>query len=161
MKRPLTEMDTRETITCIALEGAVSTVEWGSRRSSFCGTEADEDGNISFEHEAANLDAQSLALAARNSGGTANWYAGTVWLRVVFGPTHAHCYYGIGAGSTPPTSWTRIDSFPLGSSSPNFSEALGLGLTDLVVFTTRAGGLAADECTAQDIRWRSLLGAPT
>ncbi|MFC5522155.1 acyl CoA:acetate/3-ketoacid CoA transferase [Polaromonas jejuensis] len=31
---------------------------------------ADEDGNISFEHEAANLDAPSLALAARNSGGT-------------------------------------------------------------------------------------------
>lgn len=31
---------------------------------------ADEEGNISFEHEAANLDAQSLALAARNSGGT-------------------------------------------------------------------------------------------
>lgn len=30
---------------------------------------ADEDGNISFEHEAANLDAQSLALAARNGGG--------------------------------------------------------------------------------------------
>lgn len=30
---------------------------------------ADEDGNISFEHEAANLDAKSLALAARNSGG--------------------------------------------------------------------------------------------
>ncbi|WP_342620909.1 CoA-transferase [Rhodoferax sp. GW822-FHT02A01] len=30
---------------------------------------ADEEGNISFEHEAANLDAQSLALAARNSGG--------------------------------------------------------------------------------------------
>jgi acyl CoA:acetate/3-ketoacid CoA transferase len=30
---------------------------------------ADEDGNISFEHEAANLDAQSLALAAKNSGG--------------------------------------------------------------------------------------------
>ncbi|MFZ4288510.1 acyl CoA:acetate/3-ketoacid CoA transferase [Variovorax sp. HJSM1_2] len=30
---------------------------------------ADEDGNISFEHEAANLDAQSLALAARTSGG--------------------------------------------------------------------------------------------
>lgn len=30
---------------------------------------ADEDGNISFEHEAANLDAQSLALAACNSGG--------------------------------------------------------------------------------------------
>ena len=27
------------------------------------------DGDISFEHEAANLDAQSLALAARNSGG--------------------------------------------------------------------------------------------
>ena len=33
------------------------------------GSSADEDGNISFEHEAANLDAQSLALAARNSGG--------------------------------------------------------------------------------------------
>ncbi|MEY8876404.1 MAG: acyl CoA:acetate/3-ketoacid CoA transferase [Leptothrix sp. (in: b-proteobacteria)] len=30
---------------------------------------ADEDGNISFEHEAANLDAQSIALAARTSGG--------------------------------------------------------------------------------------------
>jgi len=30
---------------------------------------ADEDGNISFENEAANLDAQSLALAARNSNG--------------------------------------------------------------------------------------------
>jgi acyl CoA:acetate/3-ketoacid CoA transferase len=30
---------------------------------------ADDDGNISFEHEAANLDAQSLALAARSSGG--------------------------------------------------------------------------------------------
>jgi acyl CoA:acetate/3-ketoacid CoA transferase len=30
---------------------------------------ADEDGNISFEHEAANLDAQALALAARASGG--------------------------------------------------------------------------------------------
>lgn len=30
---------------------------------------ADEDGNISFEHEAANLDAQSLALAARACGG--------------------------------------------------------------------------------------------
>ena len=30
---------------------------------------ADEDGNISFEHEAANLDAQSLALAAKNSDG--------------------------------------------------------------------------------------------
>lgn len=30
---------------------------------------ADEDGNISFEHEAANLDAQSLALAACSSGG--------------------------------------------------------------------------------------------
>ncbi len=30
---------------------------------------ADDEGNISFEHEAANLDAQSLALAARNSGG--------------------------------------------------------------------------------------------
>lgn len=30
---------------------------------------ADDDGNISFEHEAANLDAQAIALAARNSGG--------------------------------------------------------------------------------------------
>ena len=30
---------------------------------------ADEDGNISFEHEAANLDAQAIALAAHNSGG--------------------------------------------------------------------------------------------
>jgi len=30
---------------------------------------ADEDGNISFEHEAANLDAQAIALAARTSGG--------------------------------------------------------------------------------------------
>ncbi len=30
---------------------------------------ADEEGHISFEHEAANLDAQALALAARNSGG--------------------------------------------------------------------------------------------
>lgn len=30
---------------------------------------ADEDGNLSFEHEAANLDAQSIALAARNCGG--------------------------------------------------------------------------------------------
>ena len=30
---------------------------------------ADEDGHISFEHEAANLDAQSIALAARASGG--------------------------------------------------------------------------------------------
>ena len=30
---------------------------------------ADEDGNISFEHEAANLDAASIALAARTSGG--------------------------------------------------------------------------------------------
>lgn len=30
---------------------------------------ADDDGNISFEHEAANLDAQAIALAARTSGG--------------------------------------------------------------------------------------------
>lgn len=30
---------------------------------------ADEDGNISFEHEAANLDAVAIALAARTSGG--------------------------------------------------------------------------------------------
>ncbi len=30
---------------------------------------ADDDGNISFEHEAANLDAQAIALAAHNSGG--------------------------------------------------------------------------------------------
>ena len=30
---------------------------------------ADEDGNISFEHEAANLDATAIALAARSSGG--------------------------------------------------------------------------------------------
>jgi acyl CoA:acetate/3-ketoacid CoA transferase len=30
---------------------------------------SDEDGHISFEHEAANLDAQSIALAARASGG--------------------------------------------------------------------------------------------
>ena len=30
---------------------------------------ADEDGNISFEHEAANLDAAAIALAARTSGG--------------------------------------------------------------------------------------------
>ena len=30
---------------------------------------ADEDGNISFEHEAANLDAQSIALAAATCGG--------------------------------------------------------------------------------------------
>lgn len=30
---------------------------------------ADEDGNISFEHEAANLDAAHIALAARSSGG--------------------------------------------------------------------------------------------
>lgn len=30
---------------------------------------ADEDGNISFEHEAANLDAAHIALAARTSGG--------------------------------------------------------------------------------------------
>jgi acyl CoA:acetate/3-ketoacid CoA transferase len=30
---------------------------------------ADEDGNLSFEHEAANLDAQAIALAAHNSGG--------------------------------------------------------------------------------------------
>lgn len=30
---------------------------------------ADEDGNISFEHEAANLDASAIALAARTSGG--------------------------------------------------------------------------------------------
>lgn len=30
---------------------------------------ADEDGNISFEHEAANLDAVAIALAAKNSGG--------------------------------------------------------------------------------------------
>lgn len=33
------------------------------------GSTADEDGNISFEHEAANLDASALALAARASGG--------------------------------------------------------------------------------------------
>ncbi|NDY91247.1 acyl CoA:acetate/3-ketoacid CoA transferase [Ideonella livida] len=31
---------------------------------------ADEDGNISLEHEAANLDAAHIALAARTSGGT-------------------------------------------------------------------------------------------
>lgn len=30
---------------------------------------ADEDGHVSFEHEAANLDAQSIALAARAGGG--------------------------------------------------------------------------------------------
>ena len=30
---------------------------------------ADDDGNISFEHEAANLDATAIALAARTSGG--------------------------------------------------------------------------------------------
>lgn len=30
---------------------------------------ADEDGNLSFEHEAANLDAQSIALAAATGGG--------------------------------------------------------------------------------------------
>lgn len=30
---------------------------------------ADEDGNIGFEHEAANLDAQAIALAAHNCGG--------------------------------------------------------------------------------------------
>lgn len=30
---------------------------------------ADEDGNIGFEHEAANLDAQAIALAARAGGG--------------------------------------------------------------------------------------------
>lgn len=30
---------------------------------------ADADGNISFEHEAANLDAQAIALAARSGGG--------------------------------------------------------------------------------------------
>ena len=30
---------------------------------------ADDEGNLSFEHEAANLDAQAIALAARNSGG--------------------------------------------------------------------------------------------
>jgi hypothetical protein len=36
-----------------------------------------------------------------------------------------------------------------------------LGFLLAAVSSLVAGGLAADKCTAQDIRWRSLLGAPT
>ncbi len=34
---------------------------------------ADEDGDISLEHEAANLDATAIALAARTSRGNSTW----------------------------------------------------------------------------------------
>lgn len=98
-------------------------------------------------------------VAETASGGTANWLAGTVWLRIVVTDAYAHCYYAV--GPTTPTSWTRIASVRLGDASPDFAQALGDGLTDLVVFTRRAGGLSNDEMRASDIQWRSLLGAPT
>ena len=96
-----------------------------------------------------------------NSGGDTDWLAGTVWLRLVVTDSYAHFYYAIAAGPTAPTSWTRIGSIRMADASPDFAEALSAGLTDLVVFSTRAGGVSADEMTAEDIQWRSLLGAPT
>ena len=72
MKRPLTEMDTRDTITCIALEGAVSTVEWGSRRSSFCGTEADED-DTDFRRKTRMMVIMSIIGTTLRSSETCSW----------------------------------------------------------------------------------------
>lgn len=92
-------------------------------------------------------------------GGTALWIAGEVWLRIVFGPAHAHLFYGTGA--TRPTSWTRLRTFYVGLTAPDFAAALADGLTDVVVFATRGGAGGADETEASDIQWRSLLGAPT
>ncbi len=93
-------------------------------------------------------------------GSVTGWGAGTLWLRLVATPGHVHFYHGSGAGPTPPTSWTRVASYNLCGASPDFTDALGGGLTDLVLFANRAGGWLTNACTARDIQWRSLLGAP-
>ena len=93
-------------------------------------------------------------------GSVTGWGAGTLWLRLVATPGHVHFYHGSGAGPTPPTSWTRVASYNLCGASPDFSGVLGDGLTDLVLFASRAGGTITNACTARDIQWRSLLGAP-
>lgn len=41
------------------------------------------------------------------------------------------------------------------------TSVLAAALTDLVLFANRAGGSITNACTARDIQWRSLLGAPT
>lgn len=94
-------------------------------------------------------------------GSVTGWGAGTLWLRLVAANNFVHFYSGSGAGPTPPTSWTRIASYNLSGASPDFTAALGEGLTDLVLFANRAGGWITNECTARNIQWRSLLGAPT
>lgn len=106
-----------------------------------------------------NISGTWVDATSASSGGPSDWQAGTVWLRIVFGPAHVHLFYGIGV--TRPTTWTRVDSFPLGQASPNFAEALANGLTDFVLFTTRSGGSGPDQCAAFSVQWRSLLGEPT
>lgn len=96
-----------------------------------------------------------------SAGSVTGWTAGTLWLRMVAAPNFVHFYHGSGAGPSLPTSWTRIASYNFSGSSPDFTSALGDGLTDLVLFANRLGGFGNNQCTAQNIQWRSLLGAPT
>lgn len=93
-------------------------------------------------------------------GSVTGWGAGTLWLRLVATPGHVHFYWGSGAGPAPPAGWTRVASYNLCGASPDFTDALSRGLTDLVLFANRAGGTITNACTASNIQWRSLLGAP-
>lgn len=114
-------------------------------------------GNVTILY---NVAGSWVSGAFVNVGGA--WTGGSLWLRMVATPLYIHFYHGSGAGPAPPTSWTRVGTYDLSSAgAPDFSAPLGDGLTDLVLFAARAGGSVTNACTARDIAWRSLLGAPT
>jgi hypothetical protein len=114
-------------------------------------------GNVTILY---NVAGSWVSGAFVNVGGA--WTGGSLWLRMVATPLYIHFYHGSGAGPALPTSWTRVGTYDLSSAgAPDFSAPLGDGLTDLVLFAARAGGWVTNECTARNVQWRSLLGAPT
>ena len=80
--------------------------------------------------------------------------SGNLWLRLVYSAGGVSAFAG--SGATIPSTWTLITSVGVSLAM------LGLGtVSQIAVYAGRSGGSGDNEYTAEDIQWRSLLGAPT
>ncbi len=113
------------------------------------------------------IQSDGLVYLFRNGGswvsvGTAAhaalWTGGTLWLRLIVTAGGAAAFQGVAAGPAPPSSWTPVASTD-GAAVGGVIAAGEVGV--MAVAASRTGGTGDLVATAQNIQWRSLLGAPT